>query len=81
MLRRTVVVAATLLGVWAIGVSALAFVPQHSTDVEAGVPNVRYVLNRLDANVFFSYQDPSGKYTIFVRSPVRANSDAEPFDE
>ncbi len=39
MLLRTVVVAAILLGVWAIGVSALAFVPQHSTDVEAGLPN------------------------------------------
>ncbi|MCZ6656920.1 MAG: hypothetical protein O7C67_06455 [Gammaproteobacteria bacterium] len=75
MLRRTLVIAGSILGVWLIGVSALAFAPKQSSDFDVGVSIGRSVFNDLRTNVYFSRQDLSGRYTVIIRSPGRGYSD------
>lgn len=81
MLRRTVGIAATMFVVWAIGVSALAFVPPQSNDVDARVSFGRSVLNDLRTSVYISRQDLSGRYTVIIRSPGRGYDDWDDFTD
>lgn len=71
MSRRTVGIAAAMFVVWAIGVSALAFVPKQSSDFDVGVSIGRSLFNDLRTSVYISHQDLSGKYTVIDRSPGR----------
>ncbi len=71
MLRRTLVIVGSLLGVWLIGVSALTFVPKQSSDFDVGVSIGRSAYHDLGTSVYVSRQDLSGRYTIIIRSPGR----------
>ncbi len=73
MLRRTLVIVGSLLGVWLIGVSALTFVPKQSSDFDVGVSIGRSAYRDLGTSVNVSRQDLSGRYTIIIRSPGRDN--------
>lgn len=81
MLRRTVVIAVAMFAVWAIGVSSLAFVPPTRNGVDAGASIGRGVLHHLGTSVYVSRQDPSGKYTVIVRSPGRGYGEQGDFTD
>ena len=81
MLRRTLVIVGSLLGVWLIGVSALAFVPKQSSDYDVGVSIGRSLFKDLRTSVYVSRQDLSGRYTIIIRSPGRGNGDWDEFTD
>ena len=62
-LRPTILVASVMTGVWLSGVLALALLPappQERAPVSAA---------HLDqSNASFAYQDPSGKFTVHMRT-------------
>ena len=65
MFKKTFTVTASLFGIWLLGIGALAFVPTGSdTD--------RTTVRPANAVVSVPYQDPSGKYTVYVRTPMVA---------
>ncbi len=62
-LRPTILVASVMTGVWLGGVLALTLV---SAPLQEGAPvTVAYMEQ---SNATFAYQDPSGKFTVHVRT-------------
>ena len=78
MLRQTVIIAASLIAVWALGVSALAFIPDKSG--ATAIENSRAPVVQVNARVWSIDQDRSGRFTMYVRRPVRDYLDIE-YDE
>ncbi len=62
-LRPTMMVASVMTGVWLGGVLALTFVP---APLQEGAPVTVAYLDQ--SNASFAYQDPSGKFTVHVRT-------------
>ena len=69
MLRQTVTIAASLIGVWAIGMLVLAFIPDQSG--AAAIETPRAQVDQVNARVWSIDQDRSGRFTMYVRRPVR----------
>jgi hypothetical protein len=67
MFRQTMTIAGAFLGMWLIGVMALALVPPAP---DAG-RNARTPISLVNMSVWSAYQDPTGKFTIHVRTPPR----------
>ncbi len=67
MFRKTVTTTGIMLGVWLVGVGILATAPYGSDN--AGGTTVYPVT----ANVTTSYQELSGKYTVYARTSTGAN--------
>ncbi len=67
MFRQTMTIAGAFLGMWLIGITALALVPPAP---DAG-RNARTPISLVNMSVWSSYQDPTGKFTIHVRTPPR----------
>ena len=62
-LRPTILVASVMTGVWLGGVLALALLPVPPHE---GAPVTAAYLDQ--SNASFAYQDPSGKFTVHVRT-------------
>ena len=62
-LRPTILVASVMTGVWLGGVLALTLLPAPPQE---GAPVTAAYLDR--SNASFAYQDPSGKFTVHVRT-------------
>ncbi len=71
MLRKTVITVASLIGIWALGVSALALIPDESG--ATAIENARAPVDQVNARVWSIDQDRSGRFTMYVRRPVRSN--------
>ena len=68
MFGKTFIITASLFGIWLLGVGALAFGPTGSdTD--------RMTVRPANAIVSVPYQEPSGRYTVYVRTPMVATVD------
>lgn len=63
MFGKTFTIVASLFGIWLIGVGALAFGP-------SGNDTTRMTVRPANAIVSVPYQEPSGRYTIYVRTPT-----------
>ncbi len=79
MLRQTVIIAASLIAVWALGVSALGFIPEKSG--AAAIENSRPPVVQVNASVLSIEQDRSGRFTVYVSRPVRDYLDIEHHEE
>ena len=77
MLRKTVTIAASLIGVWVLGVLALTLAPIERENAAAENGQV-YPVN---ARVWSIDQDRSGRFTVYVRRPVRGYVEIESDDE
>ncbi len=66
MFGKTFIITSSLFGIWLLGVGALAFGPTGSDSGE------RTAVRPANAIVSVPYQDPSGKYTVYVRTPMVA---------
>ena len=64
MFRKTLTTTAIMLGVWLVGVGILATGPFGDGSGE------RTAIRPANGIVSFPYQDPSGKYTVYVRTPI-----------
>ena len=64
MFRKTVTITGIMLGVWLVGVGVLALGPHGSDDSN------RTTVRPANGIVSVPYQDPSGKYTVYVRTPM-----------
>ena len=73
MLRQTVTNTAILIGVWVLGVLALTLAPIERENAAAENGQV-YPVN---ARVWSVAQDRSGKFTVYVRRPVRGQVEIE----
>ncbi|MEE9251295.1 MAG: hypothetical protein V3U93_09250 [Alphaproteobacteria bacterium] len=62
-LRPTILVVSVMMGVWLGGVLALALVPAAPQE---GAPVTAAYLDQ--SNASFAYQDPSGRFTVHVRT-------------
>ncbi len=62
-LRPTILVASVMTGVWLGGVLALALLPAPPQE---GAPVSVAYLDQ--SNASFAYQDPSGKFTVHMRT-------------
>ena len=62
-LRPTILVASLMTGVWLGGVLALTLVPAPPQE---GAPVTAAYLDQ--SNTSFAYQDPSGKFTVHMRT-------------
>ena len=78
MSRHTVTIAAVLLGAWVTGIAVLALAPHSTTHGDAANEVGRTPIYSLDSRVSSVYQDPSGRFTVYVRAPVR--DDAETYN-
>ncbi len=65
MFGNTFTITASLFGIWLIGVGALAFGP-------SGNDTTRMTVRSANAIVSVPYQEPSGRYTVYVRTPMVA---------
>ncbi len=75
MLRQTIVLAATLFVVWGMGVAILALYPDANSSTDLAVSDAlgpRYLVNTRTTS---AYQDPTGRYTVYVRTALRDRSD------
>lgn len=70
MLRQTVVIIAFLLSGWMIGVGFLALDPHPSARTDAAIDYGRGALY-LASTRTSAYQDPTGRFTVYVRTPLR----------
>ncbi len=70
MLRQTVVIIAFLLSGWMIGVGVLALDPHASARTDAAIDSGRgpFYLASMSTS---AYQDPTGRFTVYVRTPLR----------
>ena len=76
MLRQTVVLTSMLFAVWGMGVAVLALNSNASVDVVSAISdaqNVRYLVNTRTSS---TYQDPTGRFTVYVRTAWRDRIDA-----
>ena len=71
MSRNTVTIAAIMFGVWMSGVSALALVPHSIARGDAANEAGRTPIYNLDSRISSVYQDRTGRFTVYVRAPVR----------
>ena len=73
MFRHTFAVVIILLGFWGLGVWTLAAGGfAQAPEVETAAEN-RSTVRLVDPTVLSAQQDLSGRYTVFVRSPVRVS--------
>ena len=63
MTGKTFKITASLFGIWLLGVGALAFGPTAND-------TARTTVRPANAIVSVPYQEPSGKYTVYVRTPM-----------
>ena len=63
MFGKTFTITASLFGIWLLGVGALAFGP-------TGNDTTRTTVRPTNAIVSVPYQTPSGKFTVYVRTPM-----------
>ncbi len=76
MLRQTVVLTSMLFAVWGMGVAVLALNSNASADVVSAISDaqdMRYLVNMRTSS---TYQDPTGRFTVYVRTAWRDRSDA-----
>ena len=62
-LRSTILVASVMTGAWLGGILALTLMPAPSQE---GAPVTAAYLDL--SNASFAYQDPSGKFMVYVRT-------------
>ncbi len=74
MLRQTTTIIAFLLSCWIIGVGFLALDPYASAVTDAAIDNGRGTLH-LASMSMSAYQDPTGRFTVYVRTPLRGYRD------
>ena len=75
MLRQTIILASTLFVVWGMGVAILALNPDANSDTDLAISDAlgpRYLLNTSTSS---AYQDPTGRFTVYVRTSLRDGSD------
>ncbi len=75
MLRQTIVLASTLFVVWGMGVAILALNPYANSATDLAISDAdgpRYLVNTRTTS---AYQDPTGRYTVYVRTALRDRSD------
>ena len=77
MSRQTFGVVALMLGVWLIGFSALTLAPQPGAGRHEATANDPAPIYRVNARTSSVYQDPSGRYTMYVRNVPRVERDAQ----
>jgi hypothetical protein len=70
MLRQTAVIIAFLLSGWIIGVGILALDPHASAQMDAAIDYGRGPLYLASMSTS-AYQDPTGRFTVYVRTPLR----------
>ena len=68
MFGKTFTITASLFGIWLLGVGALAFGP-------TGSDTSRTTVRPANAVVSVPYQEPSGRFTVYVRTPMVATVD------
>ncbi len=76
MFRQTFVVASIMFTVWGMGVAGLALSSGASADASATMGNAhgaRYLVNTRTTR---AYQDPTGRFTVYVRTALRDRDDA-----
>ena len=73
---QTFGVVAFLLGGWLIGIWALSLAPEPGAGRHEATANNPATVYRVNARTSSVYQDPSGRYTVFVRNVLREERDA-----
>ncbi len=76
MLRQSIVLTSMMFAVWGMGVAVLALNSNASTDVVSAISDaqdVRYLVNTRTSS---TYQDPTGRFTVYVRTSLRDRDDA-----
>ena len=75
MLRQTIVLASILFVVWGMGVALLALNPHADSATDLAISDAvgpRYLVNTRTSS---AYQDPTGRFTVYVRTALRDRSD------
>ena len=76
MLRQSIVLASTMFVVWGLGVAMLALNPYATSNTDLANSDAlgpRYLVNTRTSSV---YQDPTGRFTVYVRTALRDSSEA-----
>ena len=76
MLRQTVILTSMMFAVWGMGVAVLALNSNANTDVVSAMSDARDVRYLVNTRTSSAYQDPTGRFTVYVRTAWRDRSDA-----
>lgn len=72
MFRQTATIALVTLALWAVGLMVLELVSNDLGDIDEVTANVHRGLYSTGSSVASVYQDSSGRFTIYFRTPQRA---------
>ena len=72
MFRQTFVLVSIMFAVWGMGVAGLALNAGSSTTM-GKAHGARYLVNTRTTR---AYQDPTGRFTVYVRASLRDQDDA-----
>ena len=76
MFRQTFVLVSIMFAIWGMGVASLALNAGSSADTSATMGKAhgaRYLVNTRTTR---AYQDPTGRFTVYVRASLRDQDDA-----
>ncbi len=76
MLRQTVVLTSMMFAVWGMGVAVLALSSDASVDVASAISDAQDVRYLVNTRTTRAYQDPTGRFTVYVRTAWRDQIDA-----
>ncbi len=76
MLRQTVVLTTMMFAIWGMGVAVLALNSNATTDLVSAISDAQNVRYQLNTRTTRSYQDPTGRFTVYVRTASRDQFDA-----
>ncbi len=75
MLRQTVVLTSMMFAVWGMGVAVLALNSNTSTDLVSAISDAQDARYLVNSRTSSAYQDPTGRFTVYVRTAWRDRSD------
>ena len=76
MLRQTFVVAAVMFAIWGMGVAGLTLNSGAPADTSAAIGDANGARYLVNTRTLRSYQDPTGRFTVYVRASLRDRDDA-----
>ncbi len=76
MFRQTFVLVSVMFAVWGMGVAGLALHSGASVDTSATMGNAHGARYQVNTRTTRAYQDPTGRFTVYVRASLRDQDDA-----
>ncbi len=76
MFRQTFAVVAVMFAVWGMGVAGLALNSGASADTSAAIADAQGARYQVNTRTTRAYQDPTGRFTVYVRTSLRDRDDA-----